>query len=340
MIKIYDSNHQFLTLLDSSLKDPYTVETLSTGQKTLCFKVPCEGEFIEMIQEENYVETIDYNYIIKEVIFDNNDFITVYCQANIEDIKGTAFLVFDKLDSNIHQVYDYCLQNTEWHIEYHSKDNSLITYQLPNVSAYEMITKIAGDYDQEVWYDTKNLTVHIYDRMGKDFGAFYSNELKLKKLKKQSNSYDYFTVLTPIGKNGLTITSVNNGKSFLQNFSYTNKYLEKVWVNEDYDIPEELKKAGERHLAEISAPRASYKLALSDLGTDIAIGDTVILVDKIKKIKQNQRVVKIIRYLNAPEKDTLEISNLQVDFANQFVKSQKKTEADIKYLRELIKSLQ
>jgi len=48
--------------------------------------------------------------------------------------------------------------------------------------------------------------------MGKDFGAYYSNELKLKNLKKQSSTYDYATVLIPIGKDGLTIMDINNGK--------------------------------------------------------------------------------------------------------------------------------
>jgi hypothetical protein len=33
-------------------------------------------------------------------------------------------------------------------------------------------------------------------------------------------------------------------------------------------------------------PRASYQVKLTDLGEAVAIGDTIILVDKIKQIKQ------------------------------------------------------
>jgi hypothetical protein len=33
-------------------------------------------------------------------------------------------------------------------------------------------------------------------------------------------------------------------------------------------------------------PRASYQVKLTDLGETVAIGDTIILVDKIKQIKQ------------------------------------------------------
>jgi hypothetical protein len=33
-------------------------------------------------------------------------------------------------------------------------------------------------------------------------------------------------------------------------------------------------------------PRASYQVKLTDLGETVKIGDTIILVDKIKQIKQ------------------------------------------------------
>ena len=51
--------------------------------------------------------------------------------------------------------------------------------------------------------------------MGQSLGVFYSNELRLKEVKKYSNTYDYATVLYPFGKDGLTIANVNNGKTYL-----------------------------------------------------------------------------------------------------------------------------
>ena len=341
MLKIYDSEHNFLKMITSQCKDLYVTETLSTGFKTLCFKVPCLDEYIECMLEENYVETENYNYVIKEINMKDNNFITIYCNPDIENLTGIIFTVFDCFEKGIEDAYKYCLSIVDdWEIEYHSEDRSILTYQLSNTTPYEMITKIAEDYGQEVWYDTKEKKVHIYDKMGKSLGAYYSNELKLKQLNKQSSTYDYATVLYPIGKDGLLITEINNGLPFIENFSYTNKRIEKIWINEDYDVPELLKKNAEIYLNEISQPRASYKLTLSDLGEKVAIGDEIILVDKIKKIRQKQRVVKIIRYPFTPEKDSLEISNLQVNFANQFIKNQKKIEADVKYLRELINSLE
>lgn len=333
MIKVYNSDYEFLKLLPS-VRNIYTTETLSTGLKTLCFQVPCRDEFLEIIQEENYIETQDYSFVIKELILEDNDFISVYCSPNIEQLTGKIFPVFDVFQQALPQAYMTCLSLGDWKIDYQSSNLKIVTYQLPYVTGYEMIETLAADYGQDLWFDTKNKTLRVYDRMGKEFGAFYSNELSLKKLSKQSSSYDYFTVLHPIGKDGLTIGIINNNKNFLEDFSYTNKYIEKFMIDEDITAPEILKAKAEKYLSENCMPKASYKLQLSELGEDVSLGDTIQLVDKLKRIKQKQRVVKIVRYLKEPERDTIEISNLQTDFARDFVKQQKQIQKELDKIKK------
>lgn len=338
MIKIYDSNHNFLRLLPSC-RNIYTTETLSTGLKTLCFQVPCKDEFFEIIQEENYVETADYSFVIKELIMEDNDFMEVRCSANIEDLTGRVFPVFDCLEMSLEQIYTYCLSKSEWTLDYQSTDRSVGTYQLPNTTGYEMIKQVATDYGQEYWFDTKRKVLRIYDTMGAEFGAYFSNELRLKNLTKQSSTYDYATVIYPLGKNGLTIANINNGRDYLEDYSYSNKTIEKFFIDEDIEVAEILKMKAEEYLANACVPRASYKLQLSSLGDGVGLGDVIYLVDKIKRIKQKQRVVKIVRYLREPERDSVEISNLQIDFARTFVEGQKEMKKEITYLKKLYKEL-
>ena len=338
MIKIYDSNHNFLKLLPSC-RDIYTTELLSTGLKTLCFQVPCQDEFFEIIQEENYVETADYSYIIKELILEDNDFMEVRCSANIEELTGRIFPVFDCLNMSLADVYEYCLSKSEWTLDYKSTDRSVATYQLPHTTGYEMIKQVAEDYGQEIWFDTKHKVLRVYDEMGSEFGAYFSNELNLKRLTKQSSTYDYATVIFPLGKNGLTIANINNGKEYLEDYSYSNKAIEKYFIDEDIEVAEILKMKAEEYLANACVPRASYKLQLASLGDDVALGDVIYLVDKIKRIKQKQRVVKIVRYLREPERSSVEISNLQIDFARTFVEGQKEVKKEIAYLKKLYTDL-
>lgn len=91
MLKVYDANHQFLSLLTDGLEDVYTEEELETGTKMLHFSVPCLEEYLAIIREENYVRTKDYEYIIKEIELEDDDFFGVYCTANIEELDGFVF---------------------------------------------------------------------------------------------------------------------------------------------------------------------------------------------------------------------------------------------------------
>lgn len=338
MLKIFNSRHEYMGLVDKH-QDLYVMEVLATGLKTLCFKAPCLEEYYELLQEENYLQTADYNYVIKETVYDGNEFFTVYACADVEDVSGSIFMHFDCFERTLQQAYTYCLSRTGWTLQYNSSDRTICTYQLPNTNAMDMLRQIADDYQQDLWFDTKTKTLQVYDKMGKSLGAYYSNELRLKNLNRQSNTYDYATVLYPIGKDGLTIETINNGRAFIDNYSYSNKYIEKIWINEDYDVAERLKAAAEIHLAEIAQPKASYKLRLSDIGGDVELGDEILLVDKLKHIKQKQRVVKIIRYVEAPEKSQIELSNLQEDFARNFVIEQKRIKKEIAYIKSVIAEL-
>ena len=202
-----------------------------------------------------------------------------------------------------------------------------------------MIDLIANDYGQELWFDTKNKILYVFDKMGKEFGTIYSNELRIKQLSKQSSSYDYITVLHPIGKDGLTIGVVNNGVNILENYSYCNKYIPKYWIQDDIEHTEQLKMAAEAYLSYISSPIVSYSLELSSLGNSASVGDNIIIVDKIKRTKQRQRIVKTVRYLQNPERDKVELSNEIVNFADTFIKYNSDYEKQIEYIKQNLTTL-
>ena len=341
MMKIYDSNHNFLQMIMDGLKDVYTTEVLEVGLKSLHFQVPCLPEYLQLLQEENYVETKDYEYIIKELIEEDNGFFTVWCAANIEEISGELFEVFDCYMKNPQQAYEYCLQQSPaWTVDYHSSDHTALTIQKPMQLALDMIREIQEQTNQEIWFDTKNKVLRVYDRMGEDNNKwYYSNQLKLQNLSKQSSTYDYATVLYPIGKDGLDIKWVNNNLPFIENYTYTNKRIVKVWRNDEITVAERLKGAAQDYLDSIAQPKASYKVALSELDAGCGLGDTIYLVDNLKKIKQKQRIVKIVRYPFEPENDSVELSNIQGNFARTFVKQQKVMKKEIDYIKKIIEEM-
>lgn len=342
MMKVYDTEHQFLSYLTTNLRNVYTTSTLEAGTKTLCFQIPCTEEFLSIVREEYYIETEDYEYVVKELVLTDNKFFTVYCVPNMEELSGTTFRVFDCFEKNPEQAYNYCVSPTaSWSIEYNSQNATITTIQTSQVSCLEMIRKVAELNGQELWFDTKSKKVKVYDRMGRaNSNIYYSNELKLRQLAKQSSSYDYATVLYPIGKNGLTIAAINNGRDYLEDYTYSNKRIEKYWFNDDIDVAERLMGAGQDYLESIAQPNAAYKIDLCELNVDTQLGDTITIVDHLKRERQNKRIVKIVDYPFEPERSNVEVSNRQTDFARTFVKQQKVLEKELRYIRSIIDNLE
>lgn len=229
--------------------------------------------------------------------------------------------------------------HSTWSIEYHSNVKNIVQYKLANKSAYEVLELIRAELGLQLLYDTKNKKVKVYTKVGKNRGFLFSNELKLKTLKRQGQSYNICTVVYPLGKDGLNIGSVNNSINFIQNYSYTNKYLPVYYIDEDIDKAQDLKMAAQSYLNQHCAPIVGYSLSISALPKEIGLGDTVILVDKNKRIRTPQRVIKITQYPFEPEKDKVEISNRIVDFSQMINHINTDYENKIAYIRENLKEL-
>ena len=71
---------------------------------------------------------------------------------------------------------------TTWTLEYNSDIVNAVEYKLTNSTVYDIITQIKQDFDLDVLYDTKNKIVKVYTKVGKEKGAYFSNELRLKML--------------------------------------------------------------------------------------------------------------------------------------------------------------
>lgn len=338
MFKIYDAQFKFIKMIDIC-KDCCVTTELETGFKTLSFKLPATEEYLAVIAEEYYIETSDYRYVVKEVNITTNDFFTVYCNPDIEELKMTVVPVYDVIETLLPNALAKVVQDTRWSISYKSTLGDSVTYAIGQSTPYEILLQFKEDFSLEYFFDTKTRTCYVYDNIGANRGMAFMNELRLKQLGRQGHSYDFATVLYPIGKDGLTIAAVNNGKTFIENFSYCNKRLEKYWVQDEIEYPDELKRAAEEYLAYISTPIVSYSVELSSLPNGIEIGDTILLIDKIKRIKQKQRVIKIVEYPFNPEKDKVELSNQVVNFADTFIKFNTDYKKQIAYIRKNLTTL-
>ena len=249
-------------------------------------------------------------------------------------MKYTLIPVYDVIGTNIQGAFEAAINaTTEWKLDYQSTYQNQVEYHMLHQTPYEVIKMLKEDWGVEVFFDTKEKMVRVYNHMGGNRGMYFSNELRLQLLKKQSQSYDFTTVLYPVGKDNLSIADINNGSSIIENFQYCDKYLPKYYIQNDITEAQQLKMMAEAYLAYYSAPITGYALSLSGLPQDVQLGDDIILVDKIKRTKQKQRIKKIYRYPFEPEKDKVELSNAIVNFADTLTKFQTNTDRQIEYIK-------
>lgn len=330
MIKVFDNQWEYLATIDSELKDVYMVDELKKGQRAFHFLVPVNNTNLVLYTEENYILTEDYSFVIKEVNSTNNNYIEVYCSAWLEDLKDHLHQTVDILDSNPQTALNKMLEGTDWVLNYNSQNRTLITYQKSLMNSYDVIVDICTTYLLDYWFDCGNKILYV-GTIGANKGQFYSNDLKLKSLNYNGNTYNFTTVLYPIGKDGLSIHDVNAGRDYISNFNYCAKIVERVKHYDDIDQAEVLKNLAIADLSLMANPKRAFKLVLTDIG-NVQIGDIIRVIDNIHNVKQALRIVKIVRYPFEPEKGTVEVATLQPDFSQQFVDQQKKVNKDLRYL--------
>lgn len=327
MLKIYDQYKNFVGHLEK-YKDLKTVEEIGVPDSQMSF-VLMDPSF--QIRPEWYVVTEDAEYVVKETPYTTGSYPTITCVLNLED-WATPYEVIQVTQTTIAAAVAQILP-AGWSI-----GSSTVTKErnagMMHVTALEALQKLCTAFMCEMTIDTVGKTVSFAPTIGQDRGAYFMSGLNLKKLTAKRSSYDYYTRIIPIGKNGLNIASVNNGLNYLENYQYSDKILAYIWKNEDYDNAQALKDDAELYLDDLSKPEVSYSAEIRDLAAqsdtyealDFALGDTITLVDLESGTREKQRIKKITRYPGSPEKNTCEIGNTMLTFEEMQDKVRQSTE--------------
>ena len=270
---------------------------------------------------EYYLETDTDEYVIKEKQESLNGFPQFIATLNLEELEGKPWGSFSVKDATIDEAAKLALAGTGWTVGECTVKKRRNAGML-QVSTKGIIDKLKTAFLCEVQYDTKRKKVSFYTEVGEDKGAYFMKGLNLKKLTKKADSYDYYTRIIPIGENGLTIETVNDGKNYLENYQYSNKEKTYIWKDESYTDAEALKEDGELKLRDLSRPVESYSVTVSDLAKQkpeysvlsYGLGDRIYLTDSSTRTRTKQRIVKMTVYPQSPDKNTCEIANTVLTF--------------------------
>lgn len=317
MLKIFDQNKNPLGYI-AKYCDLCIERELSNGDKNLSFEY--RASKAKKIQNEYYVETKDDRFVVKEVGKSTDGFPTFVCQLDLEDLEAEILETFSATDVTLTDAANLALAGTGWTVDTDiTKKRSVATMKVTPLSA---LGKVRDAWMCEMRFDTKNKVVYFREQFGEDKGVFFTKSLNLRKLDLTSDSYDYYTRIIPIGADGLRINDVNGGKSYVENYQYSNKIRTLIWEDTNYEDAETLKEDAEKKLDDMSKPVKSYSADIVDLAAQrpeysimsFDLGDTILLLDEQTGIKEKQRIVKLKEYPKEPEKNSCELSNTTLTF--------------------------
>lgn len=330
MLKIYDKNHKQLGML-TKYDEPKVEAILSSADKTLTFTIKDPDEL--PIQNEYYVRTRTDEFVVKKTSHKSWSDLQVTCLLNLEELQGNPFLSFSVKEVGLREAAELALDGTGWSVG-ECDVEKIRSAGMVNCNSIEVIDNLCAVWMCDHSYDTIHKKVNFYKKMGARRGAYFMEGLNLKRITKESDSYDYYTRIIPIGANGLTIESVNGGRNYLENYSYSNKILTYIWKDESYTDPQALLEDAEAKLDELAHPVVTYACDIIDLAKQrkefgilsYSLGDEVKLINRETRTLDTQRITKTVEYLHNPEKNSCEFANAATTFTEMQEKIQKATE--------------
>lgn len=334
-MQIFNDKKERVGIL-KGFKDRKIVKTLDSGDKELTFKYPSDGKQVDLLKEEYYIRTKEDEYVIRKRKT-GTQFNEYTAQLNVEELEGAVFPYgFESKEQTIRACLEFAFEGTGWKVGVCQIAKKRTINKDEETNAWKVLQDCLSTYRAECKINSLTKTIDIYEQIGSDRGRYFIEGLNLKKLTVTSDTYDFYTRLIPLGKDGIGIEWL--GKPYLENYQYSSKIKTYVWSDERYTNTTSLIEDGIAKLDEMSKPYVAYAADVIDLARqsekyssvfDYDIGDTVWMISRKTRTKEKQRIVKLTEYPETPRNNTVELSNATKTFAEvqQEATDQAKSEA-------------
>lgn len=332
LLQLYDKNKNKKAGL-TEYKDLCIESVLTTGDKKLSFSYSKEAKYYDEIVEEGYIRTKTQEYVIKARDI-GVDYTRFDCVLNLEELEANIFDRFESVEQTITASLNLAIVGTGWTVKANTLKKKR-TVRCTNKNALEIVQEIKKTYRVDIVFNTLKREIEVYEHLGEDKGTYFIDSLNLTALQVQSDSYKFATRIIAEGKEGLTFSSINNGKNYVENYQYSNKIKTIYWKDERYTVKESLLEDAKAKLEELSKPFTSYNASILNLAElnpkyksilDYSLGDTITLLSKSNKVKDKQRIVKTIEWPQDHTKDTVELANATLKFEDIQQENQETTD--------------
>ena len=289
------------------------------GADTLEFKLPFQDAKRLSLDNEKQVQIVNDVYRIRTVTDDKTSdgrvVTTVYAEAAFYDlafseVKETISFNADTADVPM----AHALAGTDWAVGTVNV-TSKRTWECNEKNALAVLRQTQVIHGGDLIFDCAIRLVHLLTFSGNDNGVLFCYRKNMKSIQRVVDTRSLVTRLYAYGKDGMTFASINGGKDYVQDTSYTDEIRISTLDCSNFTNPYQMLEYTQNKLEEYAHPRISYVLSAMDLSVLTgyeheawALGDIVTVDDKDLKLSVKTRVVRRQYNLQEPWNTVLELS--------------------------------
>ncbi len=320
MLSLYSGGQQYPIQYDD-----YYIRQLASGLDEVVLNVSIWDELYPLMAEEASIRDRDQQWYLIKQIDQGSDTAKIVAQLDLDAWKAQMFVGYSNGSATLAATITGVLP-AGWSLV----DNTGLTIR----------RTIEGDYTPMGILDACRDTYGVYFRFdnvaqtvtavipgaAQPLGAFATRDLNLKENNYKGKSNDFVTRLYAYGADGLSFASINDGKPYVDNNTYSNKVVCAVWKDDRYTVAENLLADAKSRLAALAVPTRSYDCDVVDLRAanpemygflNFEIFSVATLIDDAKGISINYQVVERWDYPYYPEKNKVIFSSSPAKIQSQ-----------------------
>lgn len=306
---------------EAVLENAYDIIVTSeiNGIDTLEFKLPFKDSKREYVENEKQVRIVSDTYRIRTVTDDKDEsgkaITSVYAEAAFYDLSFSAKKEENTFTADTADVpMAYALQGTEWEVGVVNVSTRR-TWTSTEDNALSILRHVQNIHGGDLIFDNANKLVNLLTFSGTDSGALFCYRKNMKSIQRVIDTTSLITRLYAVGADGMTFANINDGKPYVEDFTYTSEIRIKTLDCSNFTNPYQMLEFANMRLADYAAPRISYVLKAMDLTVLTGyeheawnLGDTVMVVDEDLDLSIKTRIVRREYNLQEPWNTVLELS--------------------------------
>lgn len=281
------------------------------GNDTLSFEVQRKDGNHKYIKEEVIVECFNNRFIIKK-IDEHSDFSSIACELDLDDWKYDIYKNYRKTRYTIINVVDSIIPDG-WSAVYSDAVNVTKRNTLEEsdgqafriATALEILAKAAETYEVVFNYDCIGKILYVENPSSfTSSGDYFMEDLNISITGFNGDSSGFATRVYAYGNqdddgNFVTFADINNGKEYIEDFTYSDKIISTYIIDERYTVKEHLLEYAKSVLKEKSVPSRSYQCDnIKNIDGTMYLYKVVTLIDKDRRMQVEHQCVQYIEYNN------------------------------------------